>query len=202
MPWVLRVADLLRAGLVVATVVAVVAGDSRAAAILGAGAVAGVLVRLALLPAPYDLAFVAALVVQCGGEALGLYDAVSWFDTVVHVSVPALTAPVAYLALARLEVVRDLRAPDHGLAGQGDAGVFVVTLALGLAVGGAWELCEGISDMLLGTRLQESVGDTNRDILADGLGALLGAAGLVAWNRLGHGTVKRGRRGERDLTEA
>lgn len=202
MHWVLRLADLLRVALGAGAVVAVAAGDARAAAILAAGVVAAVLVRLALLPAPYDLAFVAALGVQCGGEALGLYDDLSWFDTVVHVTVPALTAPAAYLALARLEVVRDLRDDHGGLAGRGDVGVFVVTVALGLAVGALWELLEGVSDGVAGSSLQESVGDTNRDLLADGAGAVLGGAVLVAWNRWGPGTVKRGRDGAPDLHSA
>ena len=202
MRWLLRLADLLRVLLAFSAIVAVAASDARGAGILAAATVAGLIVRFALLPATYDLAFVVALVVQGGGEALGLYDAFGWFDTVVHVTIPALTAPVAYLALARLEVVRDLRAAQEGLAAHGDAGVFVVTVALGLAVGGLWELCEGVSDGLLGSRLQESVGDTNRDLLADFAGAVLGAVGLVAWNRLGQGTVKRGHRGRPDLHEA
>ncbi len=187
-----RLSDLLRVALVAGAIAAAALADPSAAAILTAGALAAIVVRFARLPSPYDLAFVAALVVQCGGEALGLYDTFGWFDTVVHVTLPALTAPVAYLALARLEVVRDLRDPAGDLAARGDAGIFVVTLALGLAVGSLWELCEWTADGMLGSSLQESVADTNRDLLADGLGALIGAAGLVLWNRRGPGTVKRG----------
>jgi hypothetical protein len=200
--WALRTADVLRGLLAAGLVVAAAAGDPKAVAVLGGGVAAALVVRAALLPAIYDLAFVAALAVQCGGEALGLYDAWGGFDTLVHVTVPALTAPVAYLALARLEVVRDLRDPHGDLRGRGDAGVFVVTLALGLAVGAVWEIIEGLSDNVAGSSLQESVGDTNRDLLADGIGALLGAAGLVAWSRWGHGTVKRVRGSDRELTDA
>jgi hypothetical protein len=191
MPWPLRVADLLRAVLAAAVAAALVAGDGGAAVLLAAGLAAAVLARYALLPAPYDLAFVAALTVQCGGEALGLYDAWGGFDTLVHVTVPALTAPVAYLALARLDVVRELREPHHGLRASGDVGVFVVTVSLGLAVGAVWELLEGLSDATLGSELQESVADTNRDLAADGVGATLGALGLVLWSRRGPGSVRR-----------
>jgi hypothetical protein len=73
---------------VTAAVVAVVAGDGRGAAFLVAGAVAAFVVRFALFPAPYDLALVLALVVQCGGEALRLYDAIAWFDSLGHVTRP------------------------------------------------------------------------------------------------------------------
>ena len=197
----LRLSDLLRVLLLCGTLAAIAASDARAAGILAVGAAVAVLVRFAMLPAPYDLAFVAALGVQCGGEALGLYDSLSWFDTLMHVTIPALTAPVAYLALARLEVVRDLRDPAGDLVGRGDVGIFVVTVALGLAVGAVWELCEGLFDTALGSSLQESTADTNRDLLADGIGAVVGAIGLVMWNRRGRGTVKRGpggSSGERD----
>lgn len=187
----LGASDALRVGLLLAVAVAAITGDSKAITVLGAGAVAALVVRSARLPAVYDLAVVVALVLQCGGEALGLYDAWSGFDTLVHVTLPALTAPAAYLALARWEVVRDLRDPARGLAGRGDVGVFVVTACAGLALGALWELAEGFSDGVAGSSLQESVADTNRDLLADAIGAMLGAAGLVAWSRFGPGTVAR-----------
>lgn len=198
----LPIADLIRAGLAVGAVVAAVSGDGRGAALLAAVAVAAAIARLALLPRVFDLTLCVAFAVQGLGEALGLYDAWAAFDSVVHVVVPALTAPVAYLALARLEVVRDLRDPAGDLRGRGDAGVFVVTLALGLALGAVWELCEAMSDGIGGSSLQESVGDTNRDLLADAVGAMLGAAGLVAFNRHGSGAVKRVPGSEREIVDA
>ncbi|HYF25782.1 MAG TPA: hypothetical protein VD931_08605 [Baekduia sp.] len=200
-PALLRTADALRLVLLAGLAAGIVAGDGKAIVVLGAGATAALVLRFAMLPAVYDLTVVAALVLQCGGEALGLYDAWGGFDTLVHVTLPALTAPAAYLALARLEVVRDLRDPHDDLAGRGDVGVFVVTACVGLAIGGVWELAEGLSDGLAGSSLQESVGDTNRDLLADGIGSMLGAAGLVAWSRLGPGTVARTRDG-RELQDA
>ena len=202
MPAALKLADLLRGALALGLVAALAVGGAKAAFILGAGLAAAVLVRLALLPALYDLAVVAAIALQCAGEALGVYDLWSGFDTLVHVTLPALTAPAAYLALARLEVVRDLRDPAHGLAGRGDVGVWVLTLALGGALGAIWELVEGLSDQLTGSGLQESVGDTNRDLLADTCGAALGAFGLVLWSRRGPGSVKRVAGSHEELTDA
>jgi hypothetical protein len=93
--------DLLRLGLVVATVVALASGNLRGAGYLGIGALFAWAVRPVLLPRVLDLAFVLALWVQGAGEALGLYDTYAWFDRVVHVVVPMLGAPVAYVALAR-----------------------------------------------------------------------------------------------------
>jgi hypothetical protein len=39
------------------------------------------------------------------GEALGLYDAWKPYDNVVHFVVPLLCSQVAYIALARIEVL-------------------------------------------------------------------------------------------------
>ena len=66
--------DLLRLGLVVATVVALASGNLRGAGYLGIGALFAWAVRPVLLPRVLDLAFVLALWVQGAGEALGLYD--------------------------------------------------------------------------------------------------------------------------------
>jgi uncharacterized membrane protein YjdF len=131
---------------------------------------------------------VLALAFTGWGEALGLYDRWGWYDTVVHFLVPMLTAPVAYLALARLDVVPDLR--DH-IVPRREAGIFVVTLALGIAVGAVWEIFEYASDGLLGSELQEGNTDTVRDLGADTIGAAVGAALLVAWSEWGWGSVKR-----------
>lgn len=70
-------------------------------------------------------------------------------------------------------------------------GIFVVTLALGLAIGAIWEVIEWSSDRFLGSQLSLSNDDTVGDLIADGSGALLGAALLVAWTVYGWGSVRR-----------
>lgn len=66
-----------------------------------------------------------------------------------------------------------------------------MTLALGLAIGAAWEVLEWSSDELLGTALTTGEGDTIGDLVADAAGALGGGALLVAWATRGWGTVRR-----------
>ncbi|MGY2084082.1 hypothetical protein [Blastococcus sp. SYSU DS0539] len=47
------------------------------------------------------------MALQGFGEVWGLYDRFVRFDDLVHFSLPMLTAPVVYIALARLDVVPD-----------------------------------------------------------------------------------------------
>ncbi len=71
------------------------------------------------------------------------------------------------------------------------AGIFVVTLAVGLAIGAVWEMIEYASDNTLGSDLQIDNDDTVGDLFADGLGALCGAALLVLWSARSWGSVRR-----------
>lgn len=105
------------------------------------------------------------------------------FDDLVHVTLPLLTAPVVYIALARLDVVPDPRDETHL---RHYIGIAVATAALGITVGALWEVYEWRSDAWLGTDLSESNdatnGDTNGDLVRDALGSITGAALLVAWS--------------------
>jgi hypothetical protein len=187
-PWIRDPIDVLRLLLVAGTLAFALAGDWRGALLLGLAGAAAWAVRPVLLPRVYDLSVVLALALQAGGEALGLYDSIHWFDTVVHFTVPFLGSPVVYIVLARLDVVPDPRDETHG---RHYAGIFVVTVALGIAIGGLWEIVEWTSDRLFGSELQEDNDDTVRDLMADSVGALCGAALLVCWARFSWGSVRR-----------
>jgi hypothetical protein len=180
--------DLLRLALLGGAAGYALAGDGGAAAVLGGLGALTVLARLVDLPRVYDLSFTLAMLLQGYGEVLGLYDAWVRFDDVVHVTLPLLTAPVLYIALARLDVVPDPRDETHV---QHYVGIFVVTAALGIAMGALWEVVEWRSDAWLGTALSLSNDDTVGDLVRDTLGALAGAALLVAWSLWGWGSVRR-----------
>jgi hypothetical protein len=180
--------DLLRLALLAGAVPALLAGDRRGAALLlGLGGLT-LVARVVALPRIYDLAFTLGMLLQGYGEVLGAYDRWAWFDTVVHVTLPFLVAPVVYLGLARIEVVPD---PHERTGRSRDAGITVVTFALGLAVGALWEMVEFVLDAFAGTQLQESNTDTVRDLAADAVGALLGAGLLALWTRYSWGSVRR-----------
>jgi hypothetical protein len=187
-PVVRDVIDVLRLVLLAGAPVALVRGDPAGAAFLAGLGGLTVVARLVALPRLYDLAFTLGMLLQGYGEVLGAYDRWSWFDTVVHVTLPFLVSPVVYIGLARLEVVPD---PHDRTGAARDAGITVVTFALGLAVGSLWEMVEFVLDALAGTQLQEGNVDTVRDLAADGVGALLGAVLLALWTRYSWGSVRR-----------
>jgi hypothetical protein len=180
--------DLLRLLLLLGALVFAAAGDWGAAALLGFLGGLTLIARLVNLPRVYDLCFTAAMLLQGYGESLGIYDEVLMFDDLVHVALPLLTAPVVYIGLARLDVVPDPRDETHF---RHYAGIFVVTLALGVTIGALWELVEWGLDTWFGTRLQLSNVDTVGDILRDSIGSLAGAALLVVWTLYGWGSVRR-----------
>jgi hypothetical protein len=187
-PWIRDPIDVLRALLVVAALAFLAAGDPSGAVLLGGAGALAWAVRPVQLPRVYDACFVVALVLQATGEALGAYDAIPWFDNVVHFSLPFFLAPTLYIALARADVVPDPKDSTHP---RHYVGIFVVALALGIALGGVWEIWEWVSDHTLGSRLQLGLDDTVGDLVADTAGSVCGAALLVCWARYGWGSVRR-----------
>ena len=180
--------DLLRIAFVAGAIWFAAAGDVKGAFNLALGAVVLLAARLANLPRIYDLALIVSMTLTQGGEAIGLYDTWLWYDRVVHFVVPMLTSQVIYLCLARLEVLPD---PQQETLRRHNAGMFVVTFALGLAVGAVWEIFEWSSDGLFGSELSQGNVDTVGDLIADGSGSLAGGALMVLWSTKGWGSVRR-----------
>jgi hypothetical protein len=180
--------DLLRLAILGGAVVYALDGRAGAASLLAALGAVTLVARLVDLPRVYDLSLTAGMALQGFGETFGLYDQFVRFDDLVHFTLPMLTAPVVYIALARLDVVPDPRDETHL---RHYVGIAVVTAALGISVGALWEVYEWRSDAWLGTALSEGNDDTNGDLVRDTLGALTGAALLVAWARFGWGSVRR-----------
>jgi hypothetical protein len=180
--------DVLRLVLVGGAVAFAVAGDAGAAVLLALLGAVTLAARLLDLPRVYDLSLTVAMVLQGFGEAFGFYDEFLHFDDLVHVTLPMLTAPVIYIALARVEVVPDPRDETHL---PHYVGIAVVTAALGVTVGALWEIVEWRSDAWFGSDLSEGNDDTNGDLVRDTLGSLAGAALLVVWARFGWGSVRR-----------
>jgi uncharacterized membrane protein YjdF len=179
--------DVLRIAFVVAAV-AYIASGAGSVVNLAFSSAAVIGVRFVALPTPYELAFIGAMTLTGWGDALGFYDRFANYDTVVHFLVPCAIAPIVYILLARGDVLPDLRerGERHHLVG-----IFVVTLALGLAIGALWEIFEWSSDHALGSSLVKGEGDTVGDLVADGSGALVGGLLLVVWRVYGWGTERR-----------
>jgi hypothetical protein len=180
--------DLLRGVFVVGAVALAALGESGWLPLtVATGAVIGV--RFLNLPRAFDLAFIVAMALTGWGEALRLYDRFGYYDVFVHFLVPLFGAPCVYIALARLDTLPD---PDDAYGSRRHlAGIFVVTLALGLAIGAVWEMLEWTSDTTLGSNLALGEKDTIGDLVADGAGAFCGGLLLVAWAVFGWATVRR-----------
>ena len=179
--------DLLRAAFVLGAI-AYIAVDRASVVNLAFSSAAVVAVRFVALPQPYELAFIVAMALTGWGDALGLYHAFRHYDSFVHFLVPCGIAPIVYILLARSEVLPDLRQRTER---HHRVGIFVVTLALGAAIGALWEVFEWCSDHALGSHLQHGQTDTIGDLLADTTGAALGAVLLVLWATRGWGTQRR-----------
>jgi hypothetical protein len=176
--------DLLRLTFLVGAVGFLAGGDVKGTANLLLGATAVLIARAIDLPRPYDLGLVLAMTLTGWGEALGLFSHLVFYDNVVHFLVPMLVAPVVHILFVRLRALPDLR-------DQASVGLFLTTFALGMAVGGVYEIVEWSADATVGSNLSTSNGDTNSDLLSDMLGSLAGAYGLVLWARAGWTTVRR-----------
>jgi predicted membrane protein DUF2238 len=179
--------DLLRVAYVVAAI-AYVSATGHGAANLAASSVAVVGARFVDLPRLYDLAFIGAMTLTGWGDALGLYDRFTHYDTVVHFLVPATIAPIVYILLARAEVLPRLHDTSER---RHHIGVFVVTLSLGLAIGALWEIFEWTSDHVFGSHLVLGEQDTVSDLVADGCGAAVGGLLLLVWSIFGWGSERR-----------
>jgi hypothetical protein len=180
--------DVLRLVFLAGSAWFAITGDVKGMANLLVASVGVLVARAVNLPRLYDLGYCIAMIFTGWGEALNLYDALPWYDNVVHFVVPMLSAQVAYIALARVEVLPDPR-DDTGLHRW--VGIWIVTFALGVAIGGLWEILEWSSDNGLGSRLQLGNDDTVGDLIADSAGAAVGATLLVCWARFGWGSVRR-----------
>lgn len=190
--------DVLRLLFIAGTVAYALMGRSTAIG-LSAASVLLLVARIVNLPRRFDLSVIAAMTLIAWGTAFGLYGEHYFYDNVVHGLSPFFYSPVLYIALVRLGVLADpeeTRSPTYH-----HAGVFVTTLAIGMAVGAGYEVVEWLSDTLAGTHFVKSVDDTGSDLLEDTLGSIAGAAFVTVWSvrhwatrRVAVGPVARTRR--------
>ncbi len=178
--------DVLRLAFVCGTIAFALIGRSTAVG-LTAASVLLLVARIVDLPRRFDLGVIVAMTLIAWGTALGLYGDYYVYDNIVHSVSPFFYAPVLYVVLVRLDVLAD---PEKTSAGHHHVGVFISTLALGMAVGAGYEVIEWLSDSLVGTHFVKSIDDTGSDLLEDTLGSLAGA-GLVAVWSIRHWSTRR-----------
>lgn len=172
-------ADLIRAGTLVSAVGAFFLFPLE-------GGVRFTLVFIALLvprlvggiPAPFDLAYCATLLLATWSTTAGWYKALPWIDWPVHAVTTGSIAGMLYLLLARYGLLPGLQ--DRPLRGH-PGSVVLLSVALGFAAGSVWELYEWAANNLLQAGILVGYDDTIADLLMDGSGSLVTGLGLVAW---------------------
>lgn len=181
-------ADLLRLTFVVGAVLALPFGDVGQSLRLVLTVALVSVPRLLDMPRPFDLAFTLGMSLQAWGNVFGLFDQLGWYDKLVHVVLPMMTAPTLYVALVRLGVLPDTteRHERHRYVG-----LALVTTVLGLGLGALYEMYEFAVDHLADTNHIEGVTDTITDLIADAVGSALGGAGLVLWAAYGWSSSRR-----------
>jgi uncharacterized membrane protein HdeD (DUF308 family)/uncharacterized membrane protein YjdF len=174
--------DVIRLAFFGGTIAFAVQGRSTTVALTAASAVL-LLARIINLPRWFDFGLIMAMTLIAYGTALGLYGNWFYYDKVVHGLSPVGYVPVLYIALVRLGVVPD---PGEAIRERRVArisGIFIVTLAVGMAVGAGYENVEWIEDKfgILGGHFVKGLWDTETDLLCDAGGSLVGAAFLTVW---------------------
>ena len=172
--------DVLRLAFFAGALVFAVQGRSTAVALTAASAVL-LVARIVDLPRWFDFGLIAAMTLIAYGTALSLYGGWFYYDKIVHGLSPVGYVPVLYIALVRLGVV-----PDPGQAIREHrvariSGIFIVTLAVGMAVGVGYESVEWFEDKFLGGHFVGGLWDTETDLLCDEGGSLVGAGFLTVW---------------------
>lgn len=180
--------DLLRLHYLAGAVVFFALGQFHAAFDLVFSAVAVLLVRATDPPRRFDLAFIVAMAFNGWGDALRLFYTLSWYDNLVHVTLPLAVGPLAYIALVRLEVVPPF-ARENTLRHR--VGMALVALALGVTGAAAYEIYEFAVDAFLGQHLFISESDTANDLFDGFVGAGIGGLLLALLARSGT-PVRRG----------
>ena len=153
------------------------ARDLDAVAVLAFTAVALLLLRRLELPPAFELTASIGIVLQGWGNALLLFERIGWYDKAVHFLTPMLLVPSLYLLLVRWGL---LPAPWDDSLRRGALGVLVVTVSLGIAFAGLWEVVEGSADRWLGTSLAYGYLETIDDLYSSILGSVAAAA-LLTW---------------------
>jgi len=174
--------DVIRLAFIGGTIAFAVQGRSDVVALSAASAVL-LLARIIDLPRWFDFGLTVAMTLIAWGTALHLYGQWFYYDKVVHSLSPVAYAPVLYIVLVRLGVVPDPAEAIRERRVARIAGIFIVTLALGMAVGAGYESVEWFEDKfdILGGHFVKGLWDTETDLLADTTGSLVGATFLTVW---------------------
>ncbi|HET6560493.1 MAG TPA: hypothetical protein VFG72_01335 [Marmoricola sp.] len=176
--------DVVRTAGVLSFGGALIGGEGVPAALFALVLLGLTLLRLLVRPV-LDAATGLVLVGAAWCSLLDLYLRYDGLDLGVHLAATGLAATALHEALTRLGL---LAGADAAYLRHARAGVGLVVVTLGLALGVLWEVAEWFGHTMVDNRIQVGYDDTLGDLVAGGLGA------LVAWALLARAPAPRSHR--------
>ena len=174
--------DYLADGVRVAGLLSVVAAfiwwDVTDAGVLALALPALLVPRLAWVLPWFDIVYGITVLAAAWSNVLDLYRTIAGWDLLLHFVCTGVIAAMAYLVLARLNVVTAPRSASFLRRTP-----LVVVTALGLAASALWEMIEWLGYTFVSGDIFVGYNDTIGDMAVGGLGAVL-AGVLVAFVRL------------------
>ncbi|MBG6237552.1 hypothetical protein IWX78_000495 [Mycetocola sp. CAN_C7] len=119
-----------------------------------------------------DIALGITVLVAAWSALLDLYNAIPYWDFVVHFALNGLVAAALYILAVRLEVI-----PDPTTTRVSLGAIVALTTSFGLAAGVIWEIAEWLGHTYIDETIFVGYNDTIGDLVAGGLGSIL--AGLA-----------------------
>ena len=174
--------DYLADGVRVAGLLSVVAAfiwwDVTDAGVLALALPALLVPRLVWVLPWFDIVYGITVLAAAWSNVLDLYRTIAGWDLLLHFVCTGVIAAMAYLVLARLNVVTAPRSASFLRRTP-----LVVVTALGLAASALWEMIEWLGYTFVSGDIFVGYNDTIGDMAVGGLGAVL-AGVLVAFVRL------------------
>ncbi len=174
--------DLGRLSLLVGLAIALPGTEWDSAVRFTIGFAAAWAVRALELPRFFDALFLLAVSLEAWGAFGGAFINVSGFDSTIHVVATAAAAPVIYVAFVRRELLPELsrRAGLHQSTALG-----LSVFAFGFSIGILYEIYAYLANHLLDASIAAGYDVLIGRLALDALGALIGAALVVAWGAVG-----------------
>lgn len=140
-------------------------------------AVGLIIPRIAHLAGPFDAAFSATILLATWSGVAGLYEAITWWDIMVHFVTAGSSAAVLYLLLASTEV-----SPGSPVGkALPSRSIVVLTFAFGITVAVLWEFAEWAGNAFISEGIHVGYVDTLVDIAVGGVGAIIAGLLLSLW---------------------
>jgi hypothetical protein len=181
--------DLLRLSFAVASAAFALAGSVEYAVRLAGTFALVVAAQRLRLPRLFDALFLVGMWLQAWGNALRLFENISWWDNLVHLAVPFSSVPVLYVLLVRLGVVHH-EITDKGHPLRHHIGLAIFAVAVGLSIGALYEVYEYVANRWLNAPIEIGYADTIFDLTLDAIGSLAGGVLLMRWAALQRSTER------------